>query len=56
MKKYNLSFYRQSDHSFLECRQCAQDTEWQANFEAGLYAAWAEYHYGCKVTYTIKES
>jgi hypothetical protein len=30
-------------------------SEWQAGFEASLYAQWAEYHYGCKVIYKITE-
>lgn len=54
-KQYNLSFYRSDTLALLECRQCCHQSEWQASFEASLYAAWAEYHYGCKVVYSVKE-
>jgi len=55
-KQYSISYYRADNKTLLECRQCSHLSEWQASFEASLYAAWAEYHYGCKVVYTIKEN
>lgn len=55
-KQYSISYFNKATNAMLECRQCSHLSEWQANFEASLYASWAEYHYGCKVVYTIKEN
>ena len=54
-RQYNISYYNKDTNTLLECRQCSHLSEWQASFEASLYAAWAEYHYGCKVFYSITE-
>ena len=51
-KKFNIS-YRNECGQILECRQCSHMNELQALHEAILYAAWAEYHYGCKVYASI---
>lgn len=52
-KKYNMTF--RCDGGFLESRQCSHFSAWEAEYEAKLYAAWAEYHYGCEVFFEIKE-
>lgn len=51
MKEFSLWFWK--DSGFLECRQCSHKTIEEADEEAKLYKAWAEYHYGCEVYYEI---
>ena len=53
-KSFNIS-YRNKGGQILECRQCSHMSAWQAAYEAELYVAWAEYHYGCEVFFEIKE-
>jgi hypothetical protein len=53
-KNFDIS-YRNDSGQILECRQCSHMSEWQAAHEAELYVAWAEYHYGCKVYFSIHE-
>lgn len=54
-KTFVLWFYKE-DGTFLECRQCSHLSAWQADWEAKLYAAWAAYHYRCKVTFRVSDS
>ena len=53
MKKFELWFWK--DSGFLECRQCSHETLEDAEKEAVLYKAWAEFHYRCEVYYDIDE-
>lgn len=50
MERYNI-YYR--SHSLLEVRQCSHESLDEAKHEAELYKAWAEFHYGQKVTFEI---
>lgn len=54
-KHFSIGYFNKETNTLLECRQCSHLSEWQASHEAELYAAWAEYHYKCKVVYRIKE-
>ena len=54
-KVFILRFYKE-DGTLLECRLCSHLSAWQADWEAKLYAAWAAYHYQCKVTFRVSDS
>ena len=53
-RKFNLIF-KNMRGDMLECRQCVHSSCDKAAHEADLYRDWAEYHYGCRVFYTIIE-